>query len=301
VEEFIIVKISFLVGVLIVAIIIIITGIFVFKLIKSLRRAMAAIEEQNNIIMSGIKYANQIQRKLLPSHNVLSGMFSDYAVIWEPRDVVGGDIYWMKRFERGATLCVCDCTGHGTPGALLTMLVVSALESVVWPSNSDDTAGTIWRIDERLKGVFNVNSSDIKDGCDLAVLFIANNGDVKFSSGHTNVFICNGKNVQRIKGQKIFVGEGSIESKECIKSTHIPFDPDNNFYIASDGLFDQPGGEHLEPFGYKRFEKLILENHSEKQSVISDRIWMAFERYRGPEQRVDDFELIIFKPKEGNV
>jgi len=290
----------FLSGILGILFILIVICIFVFKLLKTLQHAKASIEDQNQIIMSGIKYASQIQRNLLPPARALAQVFEDYSTIWEPRDVVGGDIYWMKQFEKGTILCVCDCTGHGTPGALLTMLVVSALESTVWPSNCDDTAGVIWQVDKRLKGVFNVNDADIKDGCDIAVLFIAKNGDVTISSGHTNVFICNGRKVRRIKGQRIFVGEGGLKSKDDVKAIHIPYDSDNKFYIGSDGLFDQPGGKLLAPFGYKAFEKIILENHMDNQNSISGKIWAAFQKYRGSEPRVDDFELITFKPNGEN-
>ena len=138
--------------------------------------------------------------------------------------------------------------------------------------------------------------SDIKNGCDIAALFIANDGSVSISSAHTNVFVCNGKEARRIKGQRFFVGEGNIESKDDVKTIHIPANPDNKFYIASDGLFDQPGGKLSRPFGYKAFEKIILENHAEKQRVISAKIWAAYEKYRGEEPRVDDFELVTFKP-----
>jgi serine phosphatase RsbU (regulator of sigma subunit)/ABC-type amino acid transport substrate-binding protein len=257
-------------------------------------------EAASQAIMYGISYANKIQRNLLPSDSVLEESFSDYSVIWEPRDVVGGDIYWIKQFNEGTLLCVCDCTGHGTPGALLTMLVVSALESVVEAGNCADTADIIWSIDVRLAHVLNANAGrdtggfDINDGCDLAVLFIAKDGGVSLSSGHINVFVSDGKKVSRFKGQNFYVGEGNLNGIGDIETIHIPANPFNKFYIASDGLFDQPGGELSRPFGYKAFEKIILENHDEKQNVISDKIWAAFEEYRGAEPRVDDFELITF-------
>jgi serine phosphatase RsbU (regulator of sigma subunit) len=266
-----------------------------FDKIKNAVNSMAADIQKQIAVISGIEYASKIQRNLLPADSVLAKAFSDYSVIWKPRDVVGGDIYWAKQFDKGTVLCVCDCTGHGTPGALLTTLVVSALEAVVWPVNCDDTAGIIWKIDERLARLFNKDSST-KDGCDLVVLFIARDGSVSLSAGRTNVFICDGKEVQRFKGQKIFVGEGNLSSRNDVKTLRVPANPGNKFYIASDGLFDQPGGEMSRPFGYKALEKIILENHNEKQSVISDKIWTAFEGYRGAEPRVDDFELITFKP-----
>jgi HAMP domain-containing protein len=268
-----------------------------FDKIKDAVNSMAADIQKQIAVISGIEYASKIQRNLLPADSVLANSFSDYSVIWKPRDVVGGDIYWAKQFDKGAVLCVCDCTGHGTPGALLTTLVVSALEAVVWPINCEDTAGIIWKIDERLARLFSSGSdADVKDGCDLVVLFIAKNGSVALSAGRTNVFICDGKGVQRFKGQKISVGEGNLRSRNDVKTLRVSANPDNKFYIASDGLFDQPGGELSRPFGYKALEKIILENHNEKQSVISDKIWTAFEGYRGAEPRVDDFELITFKP-----
>jgi len=254
-------------------------------------------EEARETIIASINYANKIQRNLLPNNNIFDKTFSDYSVIWEPCDIVGGDIYWIKQFEAGAVLVVADCTGHGTPGALLTMLVVSTLESVVTPSNCHDTANAILALEQRLTEVFNVHErskDELKDGCDLAVLFIGNDKNITVSAGHANVFICDGKEVTRHRGQNLYVGEGKIKSKDKIETLKIPYSPDNKFYIASDGLYDQPG-ENGEPFGYKRFEKLILENHSEKQSVISDKIWKVFETHRGNEAKVDDFQLITFK------
>ena len=254
-------------------------------------------EEQNLTIKNGIQYARKIQRNLLPKENVLSNVFVDHSVIWKPRDVVGGDIYWLSQFDRGLVLCVIDCTGHGMPGALLTMLVVSTLEGVVWQNNCHDTSGIIWRINERLMRIFNTSEDGLnKDGCDIAVLFIENGGNVAFSGAHMSVFVCNGKEARRIKGNNIFVGEGRLKNMDDIHKVLIPANQDNKFYIASDGLFDQPGGANSESFGYRAFKNIILENHAEKQSVISGKIWDAFEKHRGTEPMVDDIELITFKP-----
>jgi len=257
-------------------------------------------EEATDKIIQGINYASKIQRDLLPRNHAFDKAFQDYFIIWKPRDIVGGDIFWLKNFEQGTILCVCDCTGHGTSGAMLTMLVVSALEACIWPHNCHDTAGIIWQIEKKLVSNFNVNAdernlAEIQDGCDLAVLFIARDGSVSISSGHIPVFICDGKEVRQIKGQKIAIGEGRLKSRDEIIVTRIEANPDNTFYIASDGLFDQPGGPLSIPFGYKTFNRFIMENHGEKLSVISDKLWKIFEEYRGEETRVDDIQLLSFK------
>ena len=263
----------------------------------------ARAEAGREAVLSSLVYASRIQKNLLPGDSAFQKAFSDFSVIWHPRDIVSGDIYWIKNFEDGAVLCVCDCTGHGTPGALLTMLVVSAFAVIVNEMTYKDTALIMRMLDERLAGALYDSSdgekrdmSDIKDGCDLAVLFISKRGNVSFSSANFPIFICDGKDVQHIKGQKLFVGEGKISSDE-VKTTFIPANPANKFYVSSDGMFDQKGGERLLPFGYSIFKKIILENHYETQSVISDKIWTVFELYRGKQPRKDDFELISFKPK----
>ncbi|MCL2808548.1 MAG: transporter substrate-binding domain-containing protein [Treponema sp.] len=247
---------------------------------------------------AGIEYAGTIQTNMLPPASELAKTFSDYSIIWKPRDGVGGDIYWMKNFDNGAVFCVCDCTGHGTPGALLTMLVVSAFEAVIRKSNCHDTAHAVWELEKRLHEVFYVsgrNEEDLKDGCDLAVMFIAKNGNITVSAANTDIFICDGKEVTRYKGQRIFIGEGYIKNKNDIKTIHIPANPNNKYYIASDGLYDQPSPQRRGSFGYKLFKKLILAHHNEKLSVISDKVWEAFEAHRGNFVRVDDFQLITFK------
>jgi serine phosphatase RsbU (regulator of sigma subunit) len=264
----------------------------------------AEAEAASATIMAGINYASKIQGDLLPKNQAFDKAFADYSIIWKPRDIVGGDIFWLKNFDSGSILCVCDCTGHGAPGAMLTMLVVSAFEDIVNENNCRDTAGIIWQLEQRLVGGFGVEAAesgeagaDIHDGCDLAVLFIEKDGGITLSSANMPVFVCDGKEVRHIKGQRLYIGEGQLNNRGEIETRHIPANADNKYYVASDGLFDQPGGKGKSiPFGYGPFKQLILENHGESQDVISDKIWEAFEGYRGAEARVDDFELITFKP-----
>jgi len=253
-------------------------------------------------LVSGIEYASKIQRNLLPPDSAFKNTFADYSCIWKPKDIVSGDIYWMKNFPDGAVLCVCDCTGHGTPGALLTMLVSSAFEAIVNGSNYKDTAQIIWELEKWLTAELNVpvytseRGLSINDGCDPAVLFISKDGSVTISSGHINVFVCDGNEVTRLKGQNIRIGDGTLKSKNDIKVINIPSNPNNKFYAASDGLFEQIGGDKLLPFGYNRLEKIILENHAEQLDVLAEKVWIAFEEYRGSNARRDDFQLVTFKP-----
>jgi len=262
--------------------------------------AKSRAEAISEVMLSSARYANKIQQNLLPSSEVFNAAFSDHSIIWQPRDIVGGDIYWAKNFSKGSVLCVCDCTGHGTPGALLTMLVASILDTIISEDNCSDTAQILYMLDKKLATVLNakaddISSMEINDGCDLVVMFIAKDGNVSMSAGNISVLVCDGNEVTRYKGQSLLVGEGRLTGKEEINVVHIPPNPNNKFYVSSDGMYDQIGGENNKQFGYKPVEHIILKNHSEKQEVISGKIWDAFEKHRGEEPRRDDFELITFK------
>ncbi|MCL1862129.1 MAG: SpoIIE family protein phosphatase [Defluviitaleaceae bacterium] len=255
-------------------------------------------ETAHRIVMLNIAYSSQIQRKLLSSKDIFSEAFADSSVVWRPRDVVGGDMYWVKQFSGGSVVCVMDCTGHGISGALLTMLVVSALENAVNADNCHDTAEAVWRVEQRLADVFGTGEQmnyEIMDGCDMAVMFVENDGSVTLSAGNMNVFVCDGQTYTRYKGQRLFIGEGRISDKLKIKTIHIPSSPENKFYISSDGLFEQPNAGHR-PFGYERLCQIILKNHNESQEYITECVLGAFESHMGEEEQVDDVVFVSFKP-----
>ncbi|MEA5059276.1 MAG: SpoIIE family protein phosphatase [Candidatus Pelethousia sp.] len=265
-----------------------------------LEQQAAALQESNCNILASLNYARKIQNNLLPSPKAFEETFTDSCVLWEPRDVVGGDIYWLKRFPAGAVLCVCDCTGHGTPGALLTMLVVSALDTIVHEEICHDPAEILWQLEQRLVNVLNVTDgerdcSDIRDGADLAILFIQPDGNIVLASAKLHVFMCDGKTADCVKGQRLSIGDGSLQSPDQIKTVRIPAREGACYYIVSDGLFEQVGGAGKVPFGYSRFKQLILEHHGRSQADITQAIWNAFETYMEGENRRDDVTLVSFR------
>jgi HAMP domain-containing protein len=270
-------------------------------MISTAEQKSREVQEDAEKIIESINYASKIQRGLLPRNQAFDEAFADYSIIWKPRDIAGG-IFWLKNFEQGTVLCFCECAGHEIiTGAMLSMLAITALEDGVNPENCRDTARIIWQIEQRLISDFNASakarSTDaVHDGCGIAALFIAKDKSVSVSSGNISIFVCDGKEARQIKGQGIYIGKGLLKNKDEIETVRIAANPNNKFYVGSNGLFDQIGGPSSIPFGYKQFMRAILENHGEKQDVISQKIWTAFEEYRGKEKRVNDFELVSFMP-----
>lgn len=266
---------------------------------ERLKNQARTLKENNLSIMSSMNYARKIQNTLLPPRQAFDAVFQDCGIFWKPRDLVGGDIYWLKQFETGAVLCLCDCTGHGTPGALLSMIVVTALDALVTEQNCGDTAQVLYALDRRLAGSLNagknIGAGDIRDGADIAVFFIGNDGNIRLSSARIHVFVYRGEDVKTIKGQRITLGDGSISGAEQIETIIIEAGNGCECFVATDGLFEQVGGEKKLPFGYSKFRETVKKNYGAPCQNTVDSVWAALERYMGGETQRDDITLIGFK------
>lgn len=255
------------------------------------------LDEQNKTIFESLSYARKIQNSLLPSTGLLSSVFSDYHTLWKPRDTVGGDIYWASSFDKGTILFICDCTGHGTPGALLSMLAISIINSVVNIDNCDDLKTIVWECEQKFSNIKSRNksiSSEIDDNLDFIIFFIDNGGNIQFAAKNMRLFICNGKEVSVKKGQRPKNKYLNFEDKNDIIINTTQHNENNKFYIATDGLFDQVGEETGLPFGYAKFESTILTHHNKTCSEISVEVWNTFSAHIGNERRRDDLTLIAF-------
>lgn len=277
----------------------------ILTLQKKAGEQAAQLMEVHKTLLSSLEYAKKIQRSLLPDKDVCKRYFTDFSLIWSPKDVVGGDLYWIKQFSGGTTLCLCDCTGHGVPGALLATLVATALDAIVTQENYQDPAEIMWGLEQKLVSVLNARTGqpahenalpEIKDGADLAILFVDAGKTVTFASGNTHVFVCNGTEVKNYKGQRLHIGEGMLESREQIKTFVVPAENGTRCYVASDGFYDQIGGPKKVPFGYRTLQQIVLESHNRPMDEAVGALWDAFEDYRGAEERRDDVELIGFQP-----
>lgn len=271
---------------------------------KKAEEQSVMLRKHHETILASLEYAKKIQGNLLPDKQTCQGPLSDLGLIWKPKEAVGGDLYWIKHFTQGSLICVCDCTGHGVPGAMLTVLVATALEAIVEEDNYQDPAEIMWLLDQKLASVLYVHTEDgdkrrgmlnINDGADLALIYIDKDNAAVFSSGNIHVFMCNGEEVLDFKGQRLHIGEGTLKTKQQVKTMSVSADSRNRYYVASDGYFDQIGGEKRIPFGYSQFKKMILKHHTDSMDAVMDRLWEAFEQYRGTEERRDDVELVGFQ------
>ncbi len=267
---------------------------------NSVKKAFAELNDKNKMIMDSLAYARKIQKNILPDKTCFDTAFSDYEIIWKPKEYVGGDFYWIANFSVGTLLFIGDCTGHGTPGAMLTMLCVSILNSVVNEYNVADLQRIIWDCDRKFTDIMSSDNitednSLIHDTLDFGMIFINKTGQIKFATKNMRLHICDGKNVTTIKGIRTKSKNSNFTEINEIKVYEIEYNPSNKFYIASDGLFDQIGIDRRLPFGYSIFSEIILTYHNQPIKKIVASVWDTFNKHMGDECRRDDVTLIGFK------
>lgn len=261
------------------------------------------VREQKNTFDSSMQYVDKLQRSFLPKKTLFRRVFGDSSVLWKPRDMVSGDIYWLKEFEQGMVLCVCDCTGHGIPGALQTVLVNSTLDSIVTEENCTDPAMIMRKLDTSISKALGTDAKaeqgviQMKAGCEVAIFYISRERKIRFSSSNMSIFICEGDRVYQNNGQKLYIGEGRVRNKREIEVRGFTLLESDAVYIATDGLLDQIGEETGKPFGSLVFQQMIKKLHGKKQQQISNKIWEAFGKHLGNQKCRDDVTLLSFRVK----
>ncbi len=262
------------------------------------------LEKANESIRESIQYASQIQRSLIIDDKLLNNFFDESFAIWEPKDEVGGDIYFVKQFSADEMLIIfVDCTGHGISGAFFTMIVKAIEQQVdllISKGNKELKPNEILSIfNKRIKKIFSNSYQDTFDhaGFDGAIIYINKEQETLAYSGAKMPLYCVNSNdeMEIIAGDKYSVGYKSSDADYKFKEHTLSLRDYKSFYLSTDGYHDQLGGENRFPFGKSAFTNLILENKhlpfKEQAKIFLDTI----ESYRGSVDRVDDISLIGFK------
>ncbi len=222
------------------------------------------LKEKNDNIMQSINYARRLQNAVIPNLQQKLGIdINKYFSIWRPRDTVGGDMYWCRMDGSTKLLVVADCTGHGVPGALMTMTISSILDSTARETGLESPSKMLDLVNQRLKQNLMDNNDDsvIRDGADIAMLmFDSINKKMIFVGAGLSMFTENNGIVQEYKGGKYGIGHSSgkiINPVEII----IPYKNNTKYYFTTDGFLDQNNIPHKSGIGKQGFIKL-LENIS---------------------------------------
>lgn len=267
---------------------------------KEMENEVRAIHKHTK---ESIEYAALIQSAIIPDNSIFEHFFQDYFVIWNPKDVVGGDIYLMNKInEDELILMIIDCTGHGVPGAFVTMLVKAIERQIMANIYKDETISPskILSIFNRsIKNLLKQESIDSVSnaGFDGGIIYYNKKEKIlKFSGAETALFYIDEKNeFQSIKGSRHSVGYKKSDSNFEFKEHIIEAQDGMQFYITTDGYLDQNGGKKGFPFGKKQFTRIIEENKSNTMENQKGILLEELISYQREEERNDDVTVVGFK------
>lgn len=269
-----------------------------FTDITERKEAEEALRGAYEIIRDSVNYASNIQRSTLPMPELFNMAFADHVIIWEPRDVVSGDIYWLMPIENGFVLGVADCTGHGVPGAFVTLVASSAFRYAVAENENGNPAKIISSMNRFIKEVLAQYTEDAisDDGLELGICRIDTcTRTVEFAGARFSLWIVNQNGHQEFKGNKTGIGYKSVPLSLSLENHEVALGQNDACYLFSDGLNDQVGGNRRRSFGKKRILDLLLSNQTKPMTDQGAALLDAFFEYQGDEVRRDDVTLIGFR------
>lgn len=252
------------------------------------------IAYQKKHITDSIEYAKRIQTALLPSLELFSDRIEHF-VLYKPRDIVSGDFYWVNEIDQKQIIIAADCTGHGVPGAFMSMLGVSFLNEIINNKgihHPDDILNSLR--DEVIKALKQVEGSEVKDGMDMTVCTIDYKTDIlEFAGANNPLYFINDGEISVIKGDKMPVAVHEEMSKFSLHKMKIK--KGDTFYTFSDGYADQFGGPKMKKFLTKNFRNLILEIQPKSMIEQAEILDQTFESWRSELDQVDDVTVIGVK------
>jgi serine phosphatase RsbU (regulator of sigma subunit) len=262
---------------------------------ESEQRAAAA----NELILQSLRYARRIQSAILPASEVLASMTADHFLIWEPRDIVGGDFFWFQPINDGYAIIVGDCTGHGVPGAFMTLITWGMLDRMLTRADSTNPSQVLAGLHRGVQSLLgqDQDSGETDDGLEAGVCFIyPSKQEMTFAGARFSLWKASQKDVIEIKGDRQGLGYRRYPQEATFTDFRLPLDVKDAFYLTSDGLIDQIGGPRGRSFGKRRFRTLLKRNQGAPMRKQAESLKRSFKKFQGRQPRRDDLTVLGFVP-----
>jgi serine phosphatase RsbU (regulator of sigma subunit) len=256
------------------------------------------IEEQKKQIMDSIHYARRIQNAILPSDEFIKKVLPDSFVLYKPKDIVSGDFYWVSEKEGKAIFAVVDCTGHGVPGAFMSIVGSNNLNYAVNVVGARKPSDVLDALNQGVTNSLNQReaSSSIKDGMDIALCTVDfKSKKMQFAGAYNPAYHVRNNVLTEISGDKFPIGAFLGEELKKFKNHELELQKDDTIYIFSDGYKDQFGGEQGKKFLAKRFRDLIIEISHKPMAEQKETLDKTIEFWMRDHSQVDDILVMGVK------
>jgi len=269
---------------------------FVINRLKVTRKQKTVIEQQKEVveeahqeIKDSITYAKRIQSAILPPIKVVKEYLKESFIVYKPKDVVAGDFYWMENRGNKVLFAAADCTGHGVPGAMVSVVCNNALNRSVREHGLTDPGEILNKTREIVVAEFEKSEEEVKDGMDIAICSLEGM-KLQYAGAHNPLWIIRNGEIIETKANKQPIGQ--FENPKPYTTHSFDLEKRDTIYIFSDGYVDQFGGERGKKFKAKAFRELLLsiqDKPMEEQNTLIDE---SFETWKGDLEQIDDVCVI---------
>lgn len=263
------------------------------------KRQEQVIIQKNKDITDSISYARKIQTAILPPRSVVRSELPNSFILYLTKDIVSGDFYWFSKMYDFSIIAAIDCTGHGVPGAFMSLIGHNILNRIITELRIFDPSRILLELNNGVVGVLHKNENESKDGMDVAICKINHkSGIVEYAGAMRPLWILRDNQIIEIKADKIPIGTKQKDREESIGYvTHqIQALPTDTFYIFTDGYADQFGGPRDKKLSTGRFKELLIENANQPLHEQEHILREAHINWKKDNEQVDDILVIGFKP-----
>jgi serine phosphatase RsbU (regulator of sigma subunit) len=259
-----------------------------------LKKAYDIIEENNTSITASINYASRIQQAILPDLSEIEGLSKNCFVLYLPKEIVSGDFYWFSRTDDKLFAVAGDCTGHGVPGALMSMLGISLLEEIINNRKIIDSGQILDELRKEVQRALHQkgNSEEAKDGMDISLCIIdRTKNSLQYSGAYNNLYLIRRGELFEYPADRMPIGIFD-EADSNFKRNHIDILPDDIIYMFSDGYADQAGGPDHKKFRYTSLKTLLTEIHKLPLQQQKQKLEKNFIEWKRDSDQRDDVLII---------
>jgi serine phosphatase RsbU (regulator of sigma subunit) len=251
------------------------------------------LQEKNKEIQDSIEYAKRIQNAILPPERIIKSSLPNSFILYKPKDVVAGDFYWLEHIEETVLFASADCTGHGVPGAMVSVVCVNSLNRAVREFGLKDPAKILDKTRSLVIKEFEKSEEEVKDGMDISLCALDyNSKTLKWAGANNPLWVIrkDSQEIEEIKADKQPIGK--YASATPFTAHSLTLNQGDTIYLFSDGYPDQFGGDRGKKYKSGKFKKTLLSIVSQPIDLQKDLLDQEFETWRQDIEQIDDVCVI---------
>lgn len=256
----------------------------------SIEKQSHTIQEKNRQITDSINYAKSIQHAILPPDHKIRSMIPEFFLYYRPRDIVSGDFFWIKKIDGKVVVAAVDCTGHGVPGAFMSIVGCNALEKIVGEQRITKPSEILNKLSKEITNTLRQEELDgVKDGMDISLCSLDfMNKKMEFAGAYNPAYIIRNKELIQIDGDRLPIGTPTVKIEGKYQNHELDLQSNDMIYLFSDGYVDQLGGSKRKKFKYKRFKNMLITVSDMPAKVQYIKIDQAMKEWKADVMQYDD-------------